>query len=178
MDEKQIQELEPTGPDSFPGPLDVAGACKLTLQLSPVLLECPVWSWFLPGFQVAVSVPCCLLRPFCSHCWGAFSVSQTRNETKPDSTQPSRRCQSDPEHGQQNGGQGGQQLPPASRHSGVGWGQPSLDRQQQGLSMVVTIVPHSQTKAWLRKEWASARALPWKGPASSQPQASGHHHRG
>lgn len=97
MDEKQIQELEPTGPDSFPGPLDVAGAGKLTLQLSPVLLECPVWSWFLPGSQVAVSVPCCLLRPFCSHCWGAFSVSQTRNETKPDSTQPSRRCQSDPE---------------------------------------------------------------------------------
>lgn len=55
-----------------------------------------------------------------------------------------------------------------------GWGQPSLDWQQQGLSVVVTIVPHSQTKAWLRQEWASARALPVRGQlvVNPRPQAT------
>lgn len=88
---------------------------------------------------------------------------------------PSPSSQSDPEAWTaQKDEQGRQQLPPASRLlGGVGWGQPSLDWQQQGLSMVVTIVPHSQTKAWLRKEWASARALPVRGQlvVNPRPQA-------
>lgn len=75
-------------------------------------------------------------------------------------------------HGEQNDEQGKQQLPWASGHpgGGVGWGWPSLEwaaaMSPWGwiylplcLPMVVNIVPNSQTKAQLTKEWCPLPAL-------------------
>lgn len=97
MDGKQI-----TGPGAhrslqFPKTLDVAGACKSALKPSPVLLKCPEWSWFPPGPQVDMSVPCSLLNPVYKHCWSVFQSPKPNLKQSQTELNLSLISQSDPE---------------------------------------------------------------------------------
>lgn len=162
-----------------PRALDVPGACKSTLKLSPILPKCPVRSKLLPGSQVDVSVPCSLLNPVFTTARVLFQspkpkLNQTRQNLTPAPVLGVMQRQW--QHRVMSWGDSSCLRPQGTR---VGWNRASP--AEIGSSKVSHGSNHSSTqsaKGLAEKGVGLCQSSSCKGPVSSQPQASGHPPRG